>query len=252
MAFATGSLGARPLNEAIHQYGLWMLRFLFIALAITPLRWILQWQRLVLVRRMTGVAAFCYGIMHLLLYTGDQGWDLAKVASEIVLRIYLTIGFIALFGLAVLAATSTDGMVRRLGQRWRQLHWLVYPIAMLAVIHFSMQSKLEQWEPTLMAGFLFWLFGYRLLAARFAVRGVLPVAWVATLGVAAAALTALGEAAYFQLALGADPTRVLQADLSLDLGVRPAVVVLAVGVLVTIAAALRSWVIPAKPRPRFA
>src|SRR3954451_4474194 len=177
MAFELGWLGPRAFNEAIHRIGLWTIRFLFIALAITPLRQILQWPRLVLVRRMVGVAAFAYAITHLTLYTADQMFDLVKVASEIVSRIYLTIGFTAILGLSALAATSTDGMVRRLGRRWQSLHRLVYVIALLAVIHYWMQSKLEIWQPTIMAGIYIWLMGYRLLARRLAVRGRLPLTW---------------------------------------------------------------------------
>jgi methionine sulfoxide reductase heme-binding subunit len=252
-AFPLGWLGARPTNEAIHQIGLWTLRFIFIALAITPLRDILQWQRLILVRRMVGVAAFAYALAHLLLYTASEAFDLAKVASEIVLRIYLTIGFTAVLGLSALAATSTDAMVRRLGRRWQTLHRLVYLIALLAVIHFWMQSKLEIWEPTIMAGIYLWLIGYRLLARRFAVRGRLPLAWVGGLGIAAALLTAGGEALYFWLAYGADPERVVAANWSLALGLRPAAVVLGLGLVVTLAGLLRSAVAaPAKRGPRFA
>src|SRR5579863_2880244 len=142
-AYPLGWLGARPTTEAIHQIGLWTIRLIFIALAITPLRAILQWPQLILVRRMVGVAAFAYVLFHFMLYCGDQAFDFAKIASEIVRRIYLTIGFVALLGLATLAATSTDRMVRRLGRRWQSLHRLVYPIAFLAVIHYWMQSKLE-------------------------------------------------------------------------------------------------------------
>src|SRR5438067_12734694 len=112
--FAAGWLGPRPYTEAIHMVGLWMLRFLFIALAITPLRQIVQWPRLILVRRIVGVGAFAYGLAHITLYVADLKFDVAKAASEIALRIYLTIGFAALLGLAALAATSTDAMVRRL------------------------------------------------------------------------------------------------------------------------------------------
>jgi len=248
-AFAMGWLGARPLNEAIHQFGLWTIRFMFIALAITPLRWILQWQRLVLVRRMIGVAAFAYILVHFLLYIGDQAFDLAKVASEILHRIYLTIGFTALCGLAVLAATSTDGMVRRLGRRWQQLHKLVYVIALLGLVHYWMQSKLEVWEPTVFFGFYGWLMGYRLLAPKLAVRGRLPFAWLGALSVAVAVLTALGEAIYFRLAFGAPFERVLGADVSLQTGVRPAVVVLAAGLALTIAAGLRGLIGPQARRP---
>src|SRR5690242_21190809 len=115
--YLTDALGARPLIEANHQTGLWMIRFFLLALAITPLRQILQWPRLLLVRRMIGVAAFVYGLAHISLYTADEKFALGTVGSEIVLRIYLTIGFTALVGLGLLAATSTDGMVRRLGVR---------------------------------------------------------------------------------------------------------------------------------------
>jgi methionine sulfoxide reductase heme-binding subunit len=246
-AYAAGLLGARPLNEAIHQIGLWTIRLIFLALAVTPLRQLLQWPRLVLVRRMIGVGAFGYVLLHFLLYSASQGFDLDKVASEIWNRIYLTIGFTALLGLAALAATSTDGMIRRLGKRWQQLHRLVYAIAVLAVIHYCFQSKLDLWEPTVMAGLLGWLLGYRLLLWRFGRSGRLALGWVAVLGVAAALGTALGEAAYFRLAFHADPLRVLGADFSLQTGVRPAVIVFAIGAAITVAGA---WRAAAAPRPR--
>ena len=252
-AYPMGWLGARPNTEAIHQIGLWTIRLIFIALAITPLRAIVQWPRLILVRRMVGVAAFAYALFHLTLYAADEKFDLAKVASEIVLRIYLTIGFTALLGLALLAATSTDAMVRRLGRRWQRLHRLVYLIALLAVVHFWMQSKLEIWEPTIMAGIYLWLMGYRLLARFVAVRGRVPLAWVAALAVMAAVLTGLGEAAYFWLAYGADPMRVIAANWTLDIGLRPAPIVLGLGLAVTAAGALRGLTAaPAKRRPGFA
>jgi methionine sulfoxide reductase heme-binding subunit len=257
-AYAFGLLGARPLNEAIHQIGLWTIRLIFLALAVTPLRQILQWPRLILVRRMIGVAAFAYALSHLSLYTADQMFDLAKVASEIVQRIYLTIGFTAVLGLAALAATSTDGMIRRLGGRnWQRLHRLVYLIAVLAVVHYCMQSKLDLWEPTIMAGIYAWLMGYRLLARylprALTGRGRLPLVWVGLLGAAAAVLTALGETAYFWAAFGVDPMRIISANWSLVTGVRPAAIVLGLALAVTAAGAMRRLtVLPAKRRPGFA
>lgn len=249
-----GLFGARPLNEAIHQIGLWVVRFLFIALAITPLKSILQWQRLVLVRRMVGVAAAIYVLIHFSLYIVDQAFDLEKVASEIVLRIYLTIGFTALTGLCVLAATSTDGMVRRLGRRWQKLHYLVYLIALLALIHYFMQSKLEVWEPTIFFGIYGWLMGYRLLAAKFAVRGRLPLIWVAALCPVTTVLTALGETAYFHFAFPRVPSwRVFEANWSLVTGVRPAAVVLGLSLTVIVVGLIRAWAAPApKGRARYA
>jgi sulfoxide reductase heme-binding subunit YedZ len=240
LAYACGLLGARPLNEAIHQLGLWTIRLIFLALAVTPLRQILQWPRLLVVRRMIGVAAFAYVLMHFSLYVVSQAFDLGKVASEIALRIYLTIGFTALLSLAALAATSTDGMVRRLGaRRWQRLHRIVYGIGVLAVIHYCFQSKLDEWEPTIMGGLLAWLLGYRLLLWRLRKRGRLALAWVGALSLAAAVGTALAEAVYFKLAFHAPLLRVLDADLSLQTGIRPAVVVLAIGFAITSAGALR-------------
>jgi len=125
LSFFLGWLQPQPFTAAIQQIGLWTIRLIFIALAITPLRGVVQWPRLILVRRMIGVGACAYALSHLSLFTADQKFDIAKVASEIALRIYLTIGFTAVLGLAALAATSTDGMLRRLGRRWQSLHRLV-------------------------------------------------------------------------------------------------------------------------------
>jgi methionine sulfoxide reductase heme-binding subunit len=252
-AFLTGKLGARPLNEAIHQQGLWTIRLILIALAITPLRAILQWQRLILVRRMVGVAAFAYVLFHFSLYVTDQNFNIVTVASEILRRIYLTIGFAALLGLATLAATSTDKMVRRLGRKWQMLHRLVYLICLLGLIHYSMQSKLEQWEPTIADGIFVWLMLYRLAAAKFAIRGRLPLGWVAGIGAIATVLTGLGESLYFNLAFHVDPLRVISADFSLQTGVRPAVIVAAFSVIVLAAGLLRTRLAPPpKSRPRYA
>src|SRR4051795_10805593 len=254
VAFTCGWLGSRPLNEAIHQLGLWTIRLIFLALAVTPLRHILQWSRLLVVRRMLGVAAFAYALGHLTLYAADQAFDLAKIATEIALRIYLTIGFVAVLGLTALAATSTDGMIRRLGaRRWQRLHRLVYPIALLAIVHYCMQSKLDLWEPTIMAGLYAWLIFYRAVGRPVGARTRLSLAGVALLGIAVAVLTASGEAAYFWIAYGADPMMVIAANWSLDTGVRPAVVVLAPTEAVAAAGALRRLATPRpEPRPRFA
>jgi methionine sulfoxide reductase heme-binding subunit len=250
VAYDWGLLGARPLNEAIHQIGLWTIRLIFLALAVTPLRQILNWPRLILVRRMIGVAAFAYVLIHFTLYAASEMFDIPKVASEILLRVYLTIGFAALLGLAALAATSTDGMIRRLGgKRWQRLHRVVYAIAVLAVIHFCFQAKLNLWEPTVMAGLLVWLLGYRLLAWRFGQRGHLALAWVGGLSVTAGLGTALGEALYFWFAFHAAPLRVLETDVSLQTGIRPAVVVLAIGLVVAAAGAVRATTARPTSRP---
>ena len=192
-----GSLGPRPLTEAIHQTGLWAVRFLLVSLAVSPLRRILHWPRLVLVRRMIGVAAFAYALSHLTLYAWDQAFDLPHVASEILRRLYLTIGFATLLLLAALAATSTDGMIRRLGGRsWRNLHRLVYAIGVLALVHYFMQSKLNVAEPVAAAGLFLWLMSYRLLG-RLRPEGAVPAWALLLLATGAGLATALGEALYY-------------------------------------------------------
>jgi len=161
---AADELGARPVTEAIHQAGDWALRFLLITLAITPAQRIFAYPRLVLARRTLGVACAGYALLHFSLYILDQHFDIFKVASEIVLRIYLTIGALGLAGLIALASTSTDAAISRLGSgRWHAIHRFVYAIALLAVVHFFMQSKLNTYQPVLMAGFLIWLLAYRAL-----------------------------------------------------------------------------------------
>jgi methionine sulfoxide reductase heme-binding subunit len=243
-AYSLGLFAPRPLNEAIHQIGLWALRLLFVTLAVTPLRQTLDWPRLVLVRRMIGVASFGYAALHLLLYTADQAFDLVKVASEIALRIYLTIGFIGLVGLMALAATSTDGMIRRLGgRRWRRLHRLAYAVAALAVIHHFMQSKANVGEPFVMAGLFLWLMGYRILAAR---RRPSLLA-LTLLGGGAALLTALCEAFYYFMKVGAPWDRLLAANLSVATGMRPSWVVGAIAAAVVAAVLMRAL---ARPLPR--
>jgi sulfoxide reductase heme-binding subunit YedZ len=243
-AFAD-ELGARPVTEAIHQAGDWTLRFLLITLAITPAQRTLHYPRIILARRTFGVATACYAVLHLSLYTLDQHFDLFKVASEIVLRIYLLIGAIALAGLIALASTSTDDAIRRLGaERWHTLHRLVYGIALLGTVHFFIQSKREIYEPVLMAGFLTWLLAYRVLYRR---NGAVTPLQLVLLASAAAAATALGEAEIYMLTSGVDGWRVLLAHLDFDLEVRPAWWVLAAGLAV---AALALWrQRPARQRP---
>lgn len=247
--YPNGGLGARPLTEALHQFGDWTIRFIFIALAVTPAAQLLQWNRLLLVRRMIGVAAFAYAAMHLSLYAADEMWNLAKVFSEILLRVYLAIGFVAWLGLAALAATSTDGMIRRLGpRRWQALHRFVYLIAVLAVVHYFLQSKLQEWQPTLMAGFYAWLMGYRILAraARPARR---PALWtIALLGIGVGVTTALGEIFYFHIAMNVPAERILPAELWFDANMRPGMAVLLIGIAVAVVASLRA-LFPARRKP---
>jgi sulfoxide reductase heme-binding subunit YedZ len=225
--------GARPLNDVIHRAGFWMLMFLLASLAVTPLRRITRFGGLIDVRRMIGVGAFVYGVAHISLYAADQMYDLAKVASEIALRVYLTIGFTALVGLAVLAATSTDAMVRRLGApRWQRLHYAVYGIAVLALIHYFQQTKADVSVPTFTAGVFGWLMGYRIVTRLWGRRGELPTLAVVGLSVVVAALTFIAEAIGLAIKFDVSPLLVFEADLDFDAGldmIRPGWQVLGAG-----------------------
>jgi sulfoxide reductase heme-binding subunit YedZ len=222
----TGGLGARPIKAAINLTGDWSIYLLLVTLAVTPARHILAAPRLVLTRRTLGLAAFGYVALHLILYAVDLDLDLRRVASEVALRLYLTIGAVALLGLAAFAATSWDGAVRRLGAaRWNALHQWVHVCALLSVVHFLLRSPTDTFEPMLLAGLLAWLSGYRLLRQRSEVGpGKLVV-----LAVAAAALTAVAETAWHATATGIDPWRILAAHLDVGFGLRPAWWVLIAG-----------------------
>lgn len=141
------SLGANPIEALLHRAGKWGLRFLLITLAVTPLRRLTGWNWLIRFRRMLGLFAFFYLLLHFSIYAGlDQRFDLAVIVEDIAERPYITIGMLGLLLLVPLAMTSTKGMMRRLGRRWQKLHRLVYPAAVLGVWHFYWQVKLDTLE----------------------------------------------------------------------------------------------------------
>lgn len=239
------NLDAHPFNDLIHRAGFWAFMFLLMSLAVTPLRRVLRYGALVDVRRMIGVGAFCYATAHILLYAADQMFDLSRVGSEIAMRLYLTIGFTALVGLAALAATSTDGMVYRLGAvRWRRLQQLTYLIFLFALVHFFQQTKLDVTVPTLVAGLFTWLIGYRLAAWWWTASRELPTWLLLALTVVAAGLTFAGESIGIGLAFAVSPLVVLGTAFDFDLdnlgAMRPGWLVLAVGLCVVAFDAMRS------------
>lgn len=157
------SLGANPVEELIHRLGIWGLNFLLITLAVTPLRFMTGRAWLIRFRRMLGLFAFFYVLMHFLVYAGlDQRFDLAVIIEDVAERPYITVGFTALLLLIPLAVTSTNGMMKRLGRRWQKLHRLVYVIAILGVWHFYWQVKLDTLEPAIYAAILASLLAYRI------------------------------------------------------------------------------------------
>ncbi len=218
---AFGPVLAEPFEAALHASGTWAVRFLMISLAITPLRRILSWNRLIGLRRMLGLSVLAYALLHLGLYAAEEQWNLSKVASEILARVYLTIGFTALVGFAVLGATSFDTAIRKLGRNWHRLHSLVYLLAGLALVHFFLQSKSDVSEPTLMAGLFLLLMAYR-LASKISLNLANPLV-LAGCALAATAATAGVEYAWYALATGIPADRVFWANFDISLTIRPAV-----------------------------
>ncbi len=160
-------LGANPISAILHSCGKWALVFLLLTLCITPLRILTgrnEWLRL---RRMLGLFAFTYALLHFLTYVLlDRDADLHAVLQDIGKRPYITIGFAALLLLLPLAATSTDAMMRKLGRRWQKLHRFVYLIAILGVWHYYWGVKADVRQPLIYAAILACLFAVRWWRAR--------------------------------------------------------------------------------------
>lgn len=147
---ASGAIGPNPVEAVTHFTGDWTLRILLITLAVTPLRRITSLGWLLRFRRMLGLFAFFYACLHLLTYLWlDQFFALGAILEDIVQRPYLTAGFAAFLLMVPLAVTSTKGMVRRLGKRWKTLHRAVYAIAVLGVLHFLWLAKADITEPAI-------------------------------------------------------------------------------------------------------
>lgn len=246
----TDALGGRPVMEALHGMGLWAIRLLVLSLAITPFARALSWSGLLLVRRMIGVAAACYAVAHLCLYVVDQKFALLTVASEIALRFYLTIGFVALLGLLALAATSTDGSVKRLGRNWKRLHRLAYPIGVVALLHYFIQSKLNVSEPAFVSGLFVWLMLWRALPEAWRRRqgAAFAAGLYGTLAVLSALVAAGIECAWYGLATRINPWRVLAANETISHGLRPAHWVFVVAVIIAVATVAR-LLLPGGRRP---
>ncbi len=165
IVYFTDWLGANPAEFITRSTGDWTLRFLLITLAVTPLRKLSGWHWLLRFRRMLGLYAFFYGVVHLSSYVAfDHVFDVAEIVKDIVKRPFITVGFTALVLMLPLALTSTDAMVRRLGgRRWLALHRLVYLIALLGVLHFWWMVKRDVTEPAIYAVILAALLGYRVI-----------------------------------------------------------------------------------------
>ena len=159
----TGGLGVNPIEDITHRTGDWALRLLLVTLAVTPLRRVAGWHGLVRFRRMFGLFAFFYAVLHFSTYlVFDHFFDLLLIIDDVAERKYVTAGFVGFVLMIPLAVTSTQGWIRRLGKRWTALHRLVYVSAVAGVVHFLWLVKIDIGEPLIYAAVLTLLLGLRM------------------------------------------------------------------------------------------
>jgi sulfoxide reductase heme-binding subunit YedZ len=149
-AVVDGSIGPNPVEAITHGTGDWALRLLLMTLAVTPLRRLTGWTWLTRLRRMLGLYAFFYAVLHFTTYLWlDQFFDWQAILADIAKRPYISVGFAALVLMVPLAVTSTRGWIRRLGPRWQRLHRLVYAVGILGVLHYLWLVRADLLEPAI-------------------------------------------------------------------------------------------------------
>jgi len=160
---AVPSLGADPVRRVLGIFGHSALNLLLLTLTVSPARQLTGNAHLLRLRRMLGVFAFTYALLHFATYVGPfQSFSWNAIVKDLVKRPYITLGFTALVLLVPLAVTSTNAMMRRLKRRWQSLHRLIYPIAILGVWHYWWQVKKDIREPLIYVVLLAVLLGWRL------------------------------------------------------------------------------------------
>jgi len=176
----SGNLGANPIEVITHATGDWTIRFLLITLSVTPLRKLTRQPWLIRFRRMFGLFAFFYGVLHFLTYIWlDKFFNFHEMLTDIAKRRFITVGFTGFLLLIPLALTSTAGWIRRLGgKRWQMLHRLIYFSAIAGVIHYLWLVKADIRKPLQYAAILALLLGYRIfvwLQSRFKAKKPSPL-----------------------------------------------------------------------------
>ena len=238
--FAVGDYGFLPiaLGGLVYWSGVWATVVLLMALAVTPVMTVLRWPALVDVRRIIGVTALVYTLVHVIFYFMLRSWNWPVILPELVARTSMVVGVISTIGLIVLGATSLDAVIRAMGTKgWQRLHNTNYVISALAVLHVVL-SRGNYPEQYLLGGLFVWLMAWRVLA-RYG-RGADPVA-LAILTVACSLFTALLEAGMMWGRRGYDVVSTLRLNFNpdlFDINIPPTWQVLVYGLLFAIAAAV--------------
>ena len=162
--FVTGNLGVNPIEKLMDELGLMALRLIIITLMITTLSNIKPLKSIVVLRRMIGLFAFYYVCLHFSTYIVlDHYLDMQFIIQDIIKRPFITFGFISFLFLIPLASTSTNNMIKRLGFKlWKKIHYLIYPVAILASMHFYVLVRADKTEPVIYMGIIILLLLHRI------------------------------------------------------------------------------------------
>ena len=162
--FVTGNLGVNPIEKLMDELGLMALRLIIITLMITTLSNIKPLKSIVVIRRMIGLFAFYYVCLHFSTYIVlDHFLDIQFIIQDIIKRPFITFGFISFLFLIPLASTSTNNMIKRLGFKlWKKIHYLIYPVAILASMHFYVLVRADKTEPVIYMGIIILLLLHRI------------------------------------------------------------------------------------------
>jgi len=162
--FVTGNLGVNPIEKLMDELGLMALRLIIITLMISSLSNIKTLKSIVVLRRMIGLFAFYYVFLHFSTYIVlDHFLDMQFIIQDIIKRPFITFGFISFLFLIPLASTSTNNMIKRLGFKlWKKIHYLIYPVAILASMHFYVLVRADKTEPVIYMGIIILLLLHRI------------------------------------------------------------------------------------------
>ena len=162
--FFTGNLGVNPIEKLMDELGLMALRLIILTLMITTLSNIKPLKSIVVLRRMIGLFAFYYVCLHFSTYIVlDHFLDIQFIIQDIIKRPFITFGFISFLFLIPLASTSTNNMIKRLGFKlWKKIHYLIYPVAILASMHFYVLVRADKTEPVIYMGIIILLLLHRI------------------------------------------------------------------------------------------
>ncbi len=240
-------LSPRPRTDLIRESGDWALRILVASLAVTPLRFVTKFNKLILVRRALGLAALFYTLGHVALWCVDENYEWATIFWEMMLRMFLTVGLVSTLMLVILGATSNDWGIKKLGAKnWNRVHAWTYAATGLGVLHYFMESKLDVTEAVVLGGLFMLAMAFR-VARKWLQPRFFPLAGAA---VVSALLTAGVEAFYYGASTRVSVSRVLWANLDFTYSIRPAWWVLAVGIAVALLSIFRARATPNAARKR--